>query len=110
MEPAQVQAIILDVDGVLTDGRLYFSASGEALKVFHVHDGTAIKDWRGAGGRVALLSGRPSTDALEWVGPMAAIGLGVVILIATVPRRHRDADDEPPEDGPMGDGTQAAGQ
>ena len=59
---------------------------------------------------VMLLSGRPSTDALEWVGPMAAIGLGVVILIATVPRRHRDADDEPPEDGPMGDGTQAAGQ
>ena len=59
---------------------------------------------------VMLLSGRPSTDALEWVGPMAAIGLGVVILIATVPRRHRDADDEPPEDGPMGGGTQAAGQ
>jgi 3-deoxy-D-manno-octulosonate 8-phosphate phosphatase (KDO 8-P phosphatase) len=59
VERVQVQAMILDVDGVLTDGRLYFSASGEALKVFHVHDGTAIKDWRQAGRRVALLSGRP---------------------------------------------------
>jgi 3-deoxy-D-manno-octulosonate 8-phosphate phosphatase (KDO 8-P phosphatase) len=34
---------MLDVDGVLTDGRLYFSARGELLKSFHVRDGHGIK-------------------------------------------------------------------
>lgn len=48
---------------------------------------------------VLLLNGKPSTDALEWVGPVTAIGLGVVILVATIPRkstaRAEDAEDEP---------------
>lgn len=56
---------------------------------------------------VMLLSGRPNTDALEWVGPMAAIGLGVVILIATVPRRRAGSADETPDDEPLSDGTEA---
>jgi hypothetical protein len=56
---------------------------------------------------VMLLGGRPNTDALEWVGPMAAIGLGVVILIATVPRRRAGSAAGTPDDGPMGDGTEA---
>ena len=38
---------------------------------------------------------------------MAIIGLGVLILIATVPRRRADAPDEPTEDEPMGDGSEA---
>ena len=58
-------------------------------------------------GGVMLLSGRPSTDALEWVGPLAAIGLGVVILIATLPRRRATADDEASEDEPTGGVTEA---
>ncbi|MCH8968015.1 MAG: hypothetical protein IIA66_02725 [Planctomycetes bacterium] len=36
--------MVLDVDGVLTDGRLYFAEAGEVTKAFHVHDGTAIKN------------------------------------------------------------------
>ena len=56
---------------------------------------------------VMLLSGRPSTDALEWVGPVTAIGLGVVILVATVPRRRTDAGDETEPDEPMGGGNEA---
>jgi hypothetical protein len=55
---------------------------------------------------VMLLSGRPSTDPLEWVGPVAAIGLGVVILVATIPRRSR-ATAEGTEDEPMGGGGEA---
>ena len=51
---------------------------------------------------VMLLSGRPSTDPLEWVGPLAAVGLGVVILVANLPRRRtNDADVTPDE--PMSD-------
>jgi hypothetical protein len=41
---------------------------------------------------VMLLSGRPSTEPLEWVGPVAAVGLGVVILVANLPRRRPEPD------------------
>ena len=57
---ARIQLLVLDVDGVLTDGRLYFGASGEALKVFHVRDGHGIKLLMAAGVRVAAFTGRRS--------------------------------------------------
>jgi 3-deoxy-D-manno-octulosonate 8-phosphate phosphatase (KDO 8-P phosphatase) len=60
---ARIQLVILDVDGVLTDGRLYFSARGEALKVFHVRDGHGIKLLLTAGVAVAAFSGRRSAAA-----------------------------------------------
>lgn len=50
----------MDCDGVLTDGRLYFSASGEELKVFHVRDGQGIVIWHEAGFRTGIISGRNS--------------------------------------------------
>jgi 3-deoxy-D-manno-octulosonate 8-phosphate phosphatase (KDO 8-P phosphatase) len=55
---ANLKLLILDVDGVLTDGRLYFGANGEALKVFHVRDGHGIKLLMAAGVQVAAFSGR----------------------------------------------------
>jgi 3-deoxy-D-manno-octulosonate 8-phosphate phosphatase (KDO 8-P phosphatase) len=55
-----VRLLVLDVDGVLTDGRLYFGARGEALKVFHVRDGHGIVQLRRAGIAVAVISGRRS--------------------------------------------------
>jgi 3-deoxy-D-manno-octulosonate 8-phosphate phosphatase (KDO 8-P phosphatase) len=55
---ASIELLILDVDGVLTDGRLYFGAKGEALKVFHVRDGHGIKLLMAAGVQVAAFSGR----------------------------------------------------
>jgi 3-deoxy-D-manno-octulosonate 8-phosphate phosphatase (KDO 8-P phosphatase) len=58
-----IQLLILDVDGVLTDGRLYFGNKGEALKVFHVRDGHGIKLLMAAGVRVAAFSGRRSAAA-----------------------------------------------
>ncbi len=57
---SRIELLILDVDGVLTDGRLYFSGRGEALKVFHVRDGHGIKLLMNAGVRVAAVSGRRS--------------------------------------------------
>ena len=57
---ARIRLLILDVDGVLTDGRLYFSVQGEALKVFHVRDGHGIKLLLAAGVGVAAFSGRRS--------------------------------------------------
>lgn len=57
---SRVELMIFDVDGVLTDGRLYFGLQGEALKVFHVHDGAGIKALADAGIVPAVLSGRES--------------------------------------------------
>lgn len=53
-----VRALILDVDGVLTDGRLYYSRQGESIKVFFSRDGFALKLAQDAGIRVGVLSGR----------------------------------------------------
>jgi 3-deoxy-D-manno-octulosonate 8-phosphate phosphatase (KDO 8-P phosphatase) len=56
----RARALVLDVDGVLTDGRLYYGAKGETLKVFHVRDGHGIKAVAAAGVAVAIISGRKS--------------------------------------------------
>ncbi len=58
--PEQVALVVLDVDGVLTDGRLWFGAQGESLKAFHVRDGHGIKSLVAAGVGVAVISGRRS--------------------------------------------------
>lgn len=57
---ARVRLMILDVDGVLTDGRLYYGAAGEAMKAFDVRDGHGIKLLREGGVDVALLTARQS--------------------------------------------------
>ena len=57
---SDVRLLVLDVDGVLTDGRLYFSARGEQTKCFHVRDGAGIKQVLKAGLQVAVISGRQS--------------------------------------------------
>jgi 3-deoxy-D-manno-octulosonate 8-phosphate phosphatase (KDO 8-P phosphatase) len=56
----RIRLLVLDVDGVLTDGRLFLSASGEELKVFHVRDGSGLVAVRRAGIEVAIVSGRDS--------------------------------------------------
>jgi 3-deoxy-D-manno-octulosonate 8-phosphate phosphatase (KDO 8-P phosphatase) len=57
---APLELMIFDVDGVLTDGTLYYSESGEHLKAFHVLDGHGLKWLRAAGIATALMSGRSS--------------------------------------------------
>jgi 3-deoxy-D-manno-octulosonate 8-phosphate phosphatase (KDO 8-P phosphatase) len=57
---ATIRLLVLDVDGVLTDGRLYFGPRGETLKVFHVRDGYGIRAVQAAGISVAVITGRRS--------------------------------------------------
>ena len=59
MAPA-IRLLVLDVDGVLTDGRLYFGPRGEALKAFHVRDGVGLRELQRAGLEIAVISGRRS--------------------------------------------------
>lgn len=56
----RLELLVLDVDGVLTDGGLWFGPRGEALKRFHVRDGHGIKLLAAAGVQVAVISGRKS--------------------------------------------------
>jgi 3-deoxy-D-manno-octulosonate 8-phosphate phosphatase (KDO 8-P phosphatase) len=57
----RLRLLLLDVDGVLTDGSLYLSDRGEALKRFHIHDGFGIVALQRAGVNVGIITGRSST-------------------------------------------------
>jgi 3-deoxy-D-manno-octulosonate 8-phosphate phosphatase (KDO 8-P phosphatase) len=68
--------LLLDVDGVLTDGRLWFDEKGEVLKSFDVRDGLGIRLLREYGVEVGLLSARTSPIAAR-----RAAGLGIVEVL-----------------------------
>lgn len=55
---AKVRLLVLDVDGVLTDGGLWIDGSGREFKRFDVRDGLGIRQWLAAGGLLAAVSGR----------------------------------------------------
>jgi len=57
---SRIRLLVLDVDGVLTDGVLVYGPSGEEIKRFHVRDGLAVQSARRAGVEVAVVSGRAS--------------------------------------------------
>lgn len=57
----KIKLLLMDCDGVLTDGRLYYGAHGEALKIFHVRDGQGLVMWHKAGWRSGIISGRSLT-------------------------------------------------
>jgi len=60
-----MRLLVLDVDGVLTDGRLTYGASGELGKTFHVRDGYGIRAVLAAGIEVAVISGRHSSAVVR---------------------------------------------
>jgi 3-deoxy-D-manno-octulosonate 8-phosphate phosphatase (KDO 8-P phosphatase) len=57
---AAIELLIVDVDGVLTDGGIVHANDGNELKAFHVRDGSGLKIWRFVGKRAALITGRSS--------------------------------------------------
>jgi 3-deoxy-D-manno-octulosonate 8-phosphate phosphatase (KDO 8-P phosphatase) len=57
---AAIDLLIVDVDGVLTDGGIIYSDDGAELKQFHVRDGSGLKIWQFVGKRAALITGRRS--------------------------------------------------
>ncbi len=57
---ARVQLAIFDVDGVLSDGKIYFSDEGRELKAFHARDGYGLKMLLKHGIQVAIITGRSS--------------------------------------------------
>ena len=67
-----IKLVIFDVDGVLTDGRLYFTCKGDAMKTFDVHDGLGLGFLKKAGIELALITGRKSKIVVQ-----RAAGLGI---------------------------------
>ena len=61
----KVKLLLMDCDGVLTDGRLYYTENGEQMKVFNVRDGQGIVSWHKAGFRSGIISGRNAKKILE---------------------------------------------
>jgi 3-deoxy-D-manno-octulosonate 8-phosphate phosphatase (KDO 8-P phosphatase) len=72
-----VRVVFFDVDGVLTDGGLYFTESGETMKRFHTLDGHGIKLLQRAGITAAVVSGR---DSLALRARLAALGVTQIRL------------------------------
>lgn len=71
-----VKLLVLDVDGVLTDGKLYFLADGSEAKAFSTLDGQGIKMLKNSGVNIAIITGRTST-----IVERRAANLGIEHLI-----------------------------
>jgi 3-deoxy-D-manno-octulosonate 8-phosphate phosphatase (KDO 8-P phosphatase) len=56
----EIRCLCLDVDGVLTDGRILMDAEGRSARAFYIHDGLALRWFQKLGGVVAILSGKRS--------------------------------------------------
>ena len=69
----RIRLLVLDVDGVLTDGRLFISPAGEEFKAFHVRDGSGLVAVQRAGVTVAIISGRDSAAVTRRA---AELGIG----------------------------------
>lgn len=72
----QVKLLLLDVDGVLTDGHLYFSNQGDEFKAFSTLDGHGIKMLQKSGVRVGIITGRTSNLVAK-----RAADLGITLLV-----------------------------
>ena len=110
---AEIALVVLDVDGVLTDGRLWYGPDGETLKAFNVRDGHGIKSLVAAGVGVAVISGRRSAavtarmrelgvaDVAQGVGDKARALAELLKRNAVDPRRVACLVDDTPDLGLM---------
>jgi len=79
----------MDCDGVLTDGRLYFSSHGEEMKVFDVRDGQGIVSWHRAGFKSGIISGRGASEIIN----KRAEELGIEFVRTSSPDKIRDLNE-----------------
>ena len=79
----QIKLIAFDVDGVLTDGKISYTSSGEEIKSFNVRDGHAIKMVFRAGLNVAVITGRESPMVQRRCGE-----LGIELLYQGIKDKH----------------------
>ena len=81
---ARIELLVLDVDGVLTDGRIIYSDEGAEIKAFHVRDGSGLKLWTKEGKKVGIITGRRSP-----IVERRAAELGIATLIQGAEDKRR---------------------
>lgn len=84
----KVKVVLLDVDGVLTDGGIYYTNRGDEIKKFNVKDGSGIKMAIRAGFKFAIITGRVSNIVLK-----RATELGINNIYQGVKQKHTLIDD-----------------
>ena len=100
-----IRLVGFDVDGVLTDGRLYLGPDGLELKVFHTRDGHGLKALMAAGIEVVIISGRRSRaveDRMSQLG-VNAVHLGIDDKAACLESIRQDRGIPPEACAFMGD-------
>jgi 3-deoxy-D-manno-octulosonate 8-phosphate phosphatase (KDO 8-P phosphatase) len=82
---AKIRFLVLDVDGILTDGSLYLSDDGTAMKRFAIIDGAGLVYWRRAGLKVAIISGHASEAVVHRFRALGIeeVHVGVIEKLAT---------------------------
>lgn len=102
---ADVRLVITDVDGVLTDGGIYYDASGECLKRFHVRDGMGMRLLEENGVKVAVLSGRDSATLRKRVADLGITlcQFGVKDKLAACNQLMKEAGVTPAQTACIGD-------
>jgi len=91
---SRIRLLLLDVDGVLTDGRVVWHNDGIEQKAFHIRDGLGIRLWRRAGGKVGIITGR-SSHVVE----LRARELGIDVVRQGVEDKWRSASEVLAETG-----------
>ncbi|MGH1472410.1 MAG: KdsC family phosphatase [Cellvibrionaceae bacterium] len=84
----KIQLLLLDVDGVLTDGKLYFSNSNDEYKAFNILDGHGIKMLQENGVMVGIVTGRESNIVSK-----RAADLGIKVVIQGSPDKQVSVQD-----------------
>ena len=95
----RVRCLLLDVDGVLTDGKIHFTSQGDEFKSFDAQDGHGIAMALRVGLTIGFISGRPSKATTHRA---ADLGVKIVLqkpinkmeMVEQVKRRHGFANDE----------------
>lgn len=102
---AAIRLLVLDVDGVLTDGSLTFTGEGELSKTFNVRDGLGIKLLQKGGIEVAILTGRSSSIVAHRADElgMTRVEQGKLRKLPTLKRMLADAGLKPENLAYMGD-------
>ncbi len=83
----ELRLMAFDVDGVMTDGRLYFSPQGDAMKAFFSRDGLGLRMLARAGLRLAIITGRDSP-----IVDRRAENLGIDIVLQGVENKREAMD------------------
>ena len=95
----KIRCLLLDVDGVLTDGKLHFTSDGQEFKTFDAQDGHGIVMAQRAGLTIGFISGRPSKATAQRA---ADLGVKIVLqkptnkmeMVEELKRQHGFANDE----------------